>query len=718
MRRWSRVAVGVEPIRQALRDSVRMDRTTQVLRKLPAVIAKLSEFSSDVPWSMNEALAGVIDAAVLSDDHGAVVHLIERAAMAGQGSRFARLVDEELESPLRLAWLVERLRSGLPADVGGLRSWLGRLGASAAPLLLTAIEAGEQWQEQELFAEALAAVVGNDPELVSAALKKPRLKSVAALCFALELGGAEGREAVWRALLNEGDEAMELEVLTGRARAMGGQALELLRPHLDAPSPELKARATQLMGELLGADGFELLSSRLEEPRVDALDAAQLLETWAALLECGGDEALELAKTALSARAPLLKRRAAIERRLAVIDALRRVRTEGAWRLLEAVAKDSAFAGELRKAASTALEARPVDAAVLEPLSRSRLLARAALELALLARAATTIGTGGGQLDPAIERLRDALKQLIAREGHAEIAAGTEGPTVNGSAVDFGPFHAAAARVWELALRSRDLKSLSAAENAPTTAELRSFLYRAFDPEGRHEPLSNLSALTFTGEELKPLPAELLAPDSTAGAAERFAKILRWLETQSALVSVGQSPDLHGIDATLEDLTTLLAESDTEFCGVARHDGSARGKLTGALNAGLLTAAFAQDLGLPRPALREALELAVMSGLAQTAGDEALQRLHAAGLSLTHRLNRLGTALAIAAVETGARPDRYSQGASVLAALHAICAAYDGLTAKDGENKARALELMNGKLRTRFNPELLGLFTQWAFAQP
>jgi hypothetical protein len=680
------------------------------------VIAKLSEFTSDVPWSMNEALAGVIDAAVLSDDHGAVVHLIERAAMAGPGSRFARLVDDELESPLRLAWLVERLRSGLPADVGGLRSWLGRLGASAAPLLLTAIEAGEHWQEQELFAEALAAVVGNDPELVSAALKKPRLKSVAALCFALELGGAEGRESVWRTLLAERDEAMELEVLSGRARAMGGQALGLLQPHLDAPSSELKTRATQLAGELLGADGFELLSARLAEPNVDALDAALLLETWAALLACGGDAALELAKSALSARAPLLKRRAALERRIAVVDALRRSRTEGAWRLLETVSKDSAYASELRKAAGAALEAGPADPATSEPLSRSRLLARAALELALLSRAATTIGTGGGQLDPAIERLRDALKQLIARDGHAEIAAGSEGPAVNGTPVDFGPFQGAA-RVWELALRARDLKSLSA-DVAPTTAELRSFLYRAFDPEGRHEPLSNLSALTFTGETLKPLPAELLAPDPTAGAAERFAKVLRWLETQSALVSVGQSPDLHTIDATLEDLTTLLAESDTEFCGVARHDGSARGKLSGALNAGLLTMAFAADLGLPRPALREALELAVMSALAQSVGDETLQRLHAAGLSLTHRLNRLGSALAIAAVEAGARPDRYSQGASVLAALHALCAAYDGLTARDGETKARALELMNGKLRARFNPELLGLFTQWAFAQP
>src|SRR5207253_2139670 len=126
---------------------------------------------------LREVLAGVFDAAVLSDDHAAIASVMQRAARSpGHDRAFANLVDGELASPLRIAWLVERLRSGLPADVQGLESWLLRLSARAAPLLVTALEASDRWAEQEPFAHALAAAALLDPAPVLKALEKPAAK--------------------------------------------------------------------------------------------------------------------------------------------------------------------------------------------------------------------------------------------------------------------------------------------------------------------------------------------------------------------------------------------------------------------------------------------------------------------------------------------------------------------------------------------------------------
>ena len=77
---------------------------------------------------------------MLSDDHSAIVRVLERATQRpGQDARFASLTAAELSSPLRMAWLIERLRSGLPGDVAGLRSWLLRVAPRAGELLINAL---------------------------------------------------------------------------------------------------------------------------------------------------------------------------------------------------------------------------------------------------------------------------------------------------------------------------------------------------------------------------------------------------------------------------------------------------------------------------------------------------------------------------------------------------------------------------------------------------
>ncbi|MBK7860341.1 MAG: protein kinase [Archangiaceae bacterium] len=715
-RRWTRTPVAVEPIRQALREALRADRSSWVLRKLPAVLSRLCDSAAETPWALREVLAGVLDAAVLSDDHSAVASLLERAALRrGRDGRFARLVEDEVQSPLRLAWLVERLRSGLPADVVGLRSWLSRLSASAAPLLLTAIEASDRWPEQEPFAEALAAA---DPQLTLARLKAGRPQTAAAFAWVLERAGAEGRREVFETLAREGPVSLEVEVLAGRARARGADAVELLEAYLEDPRFELRARALELLGELGGERAFGLLSARVAAPGFEELPVTEAELTWAALLEAGGEHGLQLAAKVLGAKSPLLKKRKDDERKLKVVEALRHRKTESAGALLEQTANDENQSSAVIARARTALES--VGATGTEPESRTRLVARVCLELALLARASTTVDVGSGLLDPAIERLREGVRQVQQRDGWLNLEASDTGPTVNGGAVSFGAFHAAAAPRWERALRARDLKGVAIA-GPVTAAELRSFLFRAFDPDGKSEPLGNISAFSFAGRALGGMPQIAVGDDATERARELYHAMVGWLEKQRDALRAGASPRLLSADAALDEWVLLMADREVRYLGVALWDAATeQGRLEHAANTAATAMAFAHDLGLPRACLREVCELSLMLGLAaavERTVDREADPMHAAALLLTHRLNRLGTVVAVAAFEADPSHERLGGGVSVVSSLHALAEAFDLRVGGSGLRPAEALEELNGPLRDRFSPELLGLFTQWAFAQ-
>src|SRR5262249_52814500 len=153
-------------------------------------------------------------------------------------------------------------------DVTGLRSWLGRLGPGAGPMLADALEASDTGPVQELFAEALAYALPADPNIVIARLERepgPRLKNVAALCSALH--GRQGGEGarVFQALIARRDAALQVEVLTGRARARGTDAMLLLEGGLGDKAEEVRKRSIELVGELGGQKGFALLQKLMHE---------------------------------------------------------------------------------------------------------------------------------------------------------------------------------------------------------------------------------------------------------------------------------------------------------------------------------------------------------------------------------------------------------------------------------------------------------------------
>ena len=138
----------------------------------------------------------------------------------------------------------------------------------------------------------------------------------------------------------------------------------------------------------------------------------------------------------------------------------------------------------------------------------------------MLARASTTIDVGSGLLDPAIEHLRDGLRQLLAQDGKVNFVADPV-PTLNGMPVNFAPFHETVAPAVLAALQARDLKGFLVEAMLPMV-EFRSFLLRAFDPDGRQERLPHIKALTFAGQPLVPVSDAPAPSDPTVTVPASF----------------------------------------------------------------------------------------------------------------------------------------------------------------------------------------------------
>jgi serine/threonine-protein kinase len=732
-RSWRPNPIAAEVVRAAFREAVRADRSTTLLRKLPAVISRLTDFSASIPAPLAESFAGVIDAAMLSDDQAAVVRVLERATQRpGPEARFASLVSAELSSPLRMAWLVERLRSGLPGDVAGLRSWLLRIAPQMGPMMLDCLELSEPGPAQELFAEALATAISADPAPIVARMQEPKLRDLAALSFALERSGAPERTKVFNRLIGRREVPVQVEILTGRSKARGADALLLLEGALGDKSDEIRKRAIKLVGELCGLKGYALLLATLKDGSFESRPLAERALYWTAAFECGGDAAAAEVEQVLAAKASLLSKKKVNDAKLALIDGLGRSKSEAARAVLERVAGDRAQGDEVQGSAVSALEGSRRNSGEMSSEHKAigewrvHLLARISLDFLMLARATTAIDITSGLLDATLERFRDGVRQLVAQDGKLQLVFSAEGAAINGLPVSFGPLHDKVSTAIGNAMQARDLKGFAVESSLPA-AEFRSLLLRAFDPEGGRERMPHIKAINFQGQPLVAASESLLATDPTSRSRELFAFLVRWLSSQREALHYQKGLNYSGCDAALDEWSRLIDAGQARFLGLLRWQPSDTGTLIHAASTAVLSMAFAHDLGLSRSALREVAELSMSLGLAEAVarpeqrpgpGEPTPEdaRFYASGLVLTNRTNRLGTSLAVGTVEAG-MPHTARGGPGLLASIHALAKAFDSLSAGNASSTALAIEAINGRLRGRFNPDLLGLFTQWAFAQ-
>jgi hypothetical protein len=145
-----------------------------------------------------------------------------------------------------------------------------------------------------------------------------------------------------------------------------------------------------------------------------------------------------------------------------------------------------------------------------------------------------------------------------------------------------------------------------------------------------------------------------------------------------------------------------------------------------AANTAASSLAFAADLALGLPTLREVAWLALLWPLCTesdpqprpgSAPPESV-RLRLAALLLTQLGGPVGATCALAAIETGLDAARSgSRGPGVVGSVVALCEAWDSLAVGSGLGHERALVRLTADHKPRFAPELLTFFRRWALGQ-
>ncbi len=722
--------VGAAAVRASVQAMAAAERSAGVLRKLPGAASRLFDLARDPPGRLREALAGVIDVALLADDHAALRKLLEGAdARPGAAGSFAQLVQSDLSSPLRMVWLLERWRaSGLPAKTVDLRAWLSRLSPAAAPRLLWLVDTLGPGPGQDLLCEVLAKLGGDVPGMLSARLEEVAPRSVAAVSYALDLTGSPARAKVFQKLLLRRDPALQMQLMTGRAKLGGPEAFALLEAGIGDRSEEVRLHALGLLARF-GDKAAALLASRIQSASFEARSPTERAATWSALSATDAVGALAPFEQVLGQKTTLLNKKRSLDAKLSALRALPEMPRDEAARLLDRVANDRGQPDEVVAAARAALARRPaaqprlVAAPTPAPAPRAveqrqRLTRSLVLDFLYLSRAATTIDLAAGDLEPAVARFREEVRQVVLLDGKVHLAAGPKGVTLNGVPVTF-EFPAddvglGVAR-W---LQSRDVRGFGIDAPLPA-AELRSFLLRLYDPDGGAERVPHVRAATFSGRALAAPPTLDCPGDPEARAGELWELARAHFQEAVSAVAAGRLPSLEQSAPLLDAWAALYASGKPLFLGRRAQDAGAH-----AANTAVLAMAFASDLGLGQAHLRDLAEVALFhrvfeAGLpkdkqpqeGEPIGEES--RLRTAMLFLSQLRSRRGPAYAVATFETGLK----KPAGAFVAPVVALADAWNGLTIGRGLPAQRALERLATDLADRTGPELAGLFAEWQSAQ-
>ncbi|MBL8920821.1 MAG: protein kinase [Myxococcaceae bacterium] len=720
-----RPARGLPPaVLAALRGTAAADRAHQLMRRFPLIAARLIEVDPALTAPIEHLGGAMLDALLLADEHQLLLRLIERT----KSGHFAGWLRDELLSPVRMLALTDRLRLGAPADAESLHGWLCALGPAAIPQLVAVIDALEPGLPQDVLCRALAVLVSSDPSLVAGRLDETPARNAAAMAFVLEATGSSERSKLFSRIYARRDVRLTVQVMSGRARVKSAETLGQLATALADRTPEVRLHALKLIAELDNPAGGRLLFDRTEDASFEKLPDDERAATWSALAQIRDPQTFSRLSEVLGEKTTLLGRKQSIAKKLAIIDGLRSSALEEAQALLVRAAEDRSQPDEVLNAASRALlERRP--SGLRSVADENAWLRRlACLDLCSLVRAASVVDLTGGQLDPALSRLRDVLRRLVAQSGRFELVVGGEGLLLGGASVplQLGTMNVAPQVTrW---LSERDLQSVTLEGPVPV-AELRAFLLQLCDPDGTVESAPHIRCTTFSGRAVGPHANQLVSGDQGAKAAELYRAAIDFLVAQRRAFFAGVLPDVLGADELLRHLARTWASSDTRLLSVIADPAGDDAFAVHAVNTACIGMAFANDLQLGLGALREIAEVSLFWTLAETGLSPQRQatpgaamhedvRLRLATLFLSQEKGRRAIASAVATIDAGLdAPPQGQRGAGHVATIIALAEAFDALALGARLGHLAALGQLQTAWAHRFNPELLGLFVAWATEQ-
>jgi serine/threonine-protein kinase len=705
-----------------LRDGVKAHRAQGVLRQLPLLVARLMQLSPELNARLTTSVAGLVDAALLADEHVALATLVEGFGV--RGGPFAEALWAELSHPLRLFWLVERLKDSQPKNIEGLQLWLGRPGAQNVAALLAVVERCPAGPPRDLLCVALAHALGGDATPVIARLEAPGAQ-VVPLIAVLEALGAADRTARYEALVAKG-RVTALQVLEARAHAPNAEVFAALMTAAADEHEATRLEAVRLICQTGDKRSLNFLLTQVQHPLFDKRGDDERTAWWAAIFRTNHPVAFVAASEQLDEKTTLLGRKRSIATKLAIVSALSTgARAEAAKTLLEEAAANKSQPDEVVAAAKQALAApaaprRPDPAEALAHLDGVR---RAfVLELAMMANAMSVIDVAGGLLDPAIERLRSTI-QALASQGKLELRVSKAGVAFNGvlvpltaQGVDHGP---ALAQRFERA----DLQALII-ESPLSATDLRALLLSQFDPDGPVQRVARVRVETFSGRVQSTTPAPISNP--VARSPERWRAAYEVIAAQREPASKGLPISLQALGPVLDEAARVYDGGGGHLLAVAPRAAGDDALAVHGANTAAIAMSFASDLHLGRAALRDAAQLALVWALAELrlpperrtrAGEAPIDevRVPLATLGFAELPSRRGPAHAVSCVDLWTlTPGR---APALVPTIVAIAEAWDSLALRDGLGHAAALDLVETLLRGRFTPEVLDLFLPWARAQ-
>jgi hypothetical protein len=719
-------ARGLPPaVLTALRTGAAAERAQQLMRRFPLIASRMMELAPELTPRVEQLCAAMLDALLLADEHQLLLRLLERT----KTDRFGGWLRGELLSPLRMLALADRLRAGMPSDLASLLGWLKALGPGAIPQLVEAIDSLEQGPAQDVLCRALAALLsGDDLALVAGRLDETPPRNAAAMAFVLEATGSSERAKLFNRVYARRDVPLTLQVMTGRARVKGPETLSQLEAALGDRVPEVRLHALKLMADLDNPAAGRLLFDRTETESFDKLSDDERAATFVALAQIRDPQTFTRLGEVLDEKTSLIGRKQSIAKKLAIIDGLSRSPLEEAQALLVRAAEDRTQPDEVLNAASRALmERRP--SGIRSVADESAWLRRlVCLDLFGLARAASVIDLSGGQLDPALSRLRDSLRRLVSQLGRVDLVVGGEGVLLNGASVPLQLGAANVAPQVAKGLSERDLQSFTLEGPVPV-AELRAFLSQLCDPDGTIEAAAHVASTTFSGRVVQPNPAQLISGDQGAKASELYRAAVDLLQSQRRAFFAGVLPDVLAADALLRELARTWASSGTRLLSVIPPAAGDEAFAVHAVNTACVGMAFANDLQLGLGALREIAQVALFWTLAQTglppqrlptpgAATAEDVRLRLATLFLSQEKGRRAASSAVVAIDAGLdAPKNGQRGAGNVATIVALAEAFDALAVGAGLGHVAALEQLQSTWAHRFNADLLDLFVAWATEQ-
>jgi len=669
---------------------------------------------------------------LLAEDHLTLTRLLERAeSRPDQGAAFWGLLRNELTDPLRILWLVDRLRVGTPLDAASLKSWIGRIGAPMIPMLLWAIESMDPGPGQDLLCRCLAPLVVQDAGPILKRLEEPNPRHVAALCCVLEAGPANERSRAYQKLLGRRDPQLTMQVMTGRARAKSAEVMVPLEAGLGDKSEEIRLHAVKLLGDLGDPRAVRLLLSQTQQAWFEKRSDGERAAFWAAICASSLPEAINALGDLLSEKVSLLNKKKVVAARLPAIAGIAKAGTDEGRGLLERLVADRGQPDEVVAAAKAALAQRtaaPTLEAVPSKERRSQLRRSVCLEFLYLTRAAAVVDLSAPVFEPAFEHFREEVRSAVMQNGKLALEATDEGLKVNTVLVPFGfPGEeiSLAAAGW---LKARDVKTFSVESPVPA-AELRAYFLQAFDPDAGGIKAPHVRSSTFSGNAPRPPHESALPRDAGLRVRELCKASIELLNEQRAGMRNGRSIDLGRTHALVDEWAFLFSKGACRLLSLIVDRAAADAPSVHGLNSALVAMAFASDLQLGQPMIRDAGEMALLWALPELPSSSNKRpapgapapeelRLKVAEIFISQIHDRRAPAFAVAALEAGLDAGGDSgRTPSVLASIVSLAEAWDSLAVGAGLGHAKATDALGQQLRKRFSPELLDLFCRWATAQ-